>query len=185
MLINQRITIENCQAILVDIQERLTPHIDNHKCLLNKVMILIQGLQALNIPIMVNEQYRKGLGQTLPELLALFDSNQQIFEKTTFSVCDTPASWQHIDKQNRDIVLLFGTEAHVCVMQTALDLLDNGLQPVLIADAVGSRNPLDKQFAIDRMRQAGVVITTTESILFELCRDSKNPTFKAISQLVK
>lgn len=180
-----RIQIENCQAILIDIQEKLAPHIHDNENLLNRVKILIQGLQALQIPIMINEQYRKGLGQTLPDLLTLFSDTQPIFEKNTFSVCDTPTSWQHIVEKNRKVILLFGTETHVCVQQTALDLLDNGLQPVLIVDAVGSRNPLDKQIAIERMRQAGVILTTTESILFELCRDSQSPVFKTISKLVK
>ncbi|HBH34791.1 MAG TPA: hydrolase, partial [Psychrobacter sp.] len=81
--------------------------------------------------------------------------------------------------------LVFGVEAHVCVMQTVLDLLDNGMQPVVIADAIGSRSAYDRRQAIRRMRRAGAVITTTEAILFELCRSSKDPVFKAISQLVK
>lgn len=129
---------------------------------------------------------KKGLGDTLPEILEVLEGdNAKSFEKVTFSACDNDDSWNYLAQQNRSIVLLFGTEAHVCVMQTALDLLDNGMQPVIIADAVGSRFPYDKKQAIRRIRRAGAVITTVESILFELCRSSKDPAFKTISNLIK
>ena len=181
-----RIERDDCQAMLIDIQARLAPHIDSKQALLKKAAMLVQGLQVLNVPIMLNEQYPKGLGQTLPELMALLsESNAKVFEKTTFSACDTPTSWHHIAQQNRNTVILFGTEARVCVMQTALDLLDNGMQPIIIADAVGSRDAYDRKIALRRMRRAGAVVTTTEAILFELCRSADDPAFKQISALVK
>ena len=181
-----RIARENTQAMIIDIQERLTPHIYDHENIVKKTVTLIKGLQALDIPIMLNEQYKKGLGDTLPEIRDVLEGdNAKSFEKVTFSACDNDDSWHYLAQQNRSIVLLFGVEAHVCVMQTALDLLDNGMQPVIIADAVGSRFPYDKKQAIRRIRRAGAVITTVESILFELCRSSKDPAFKTISNLIK
>ncbi len=181
-----RIARENTQAMLIDVQERLAPHIYDNENIVKKIITLIKGLQALDIPIMLNEQYKKGLGDTLPEILEVLEGdNAKSFEKVTFSACDNDDSWNYLAQQNRSIVLLFGTEAHVCVMQTALDLLDNGMQPVIIADAVGSRFPYDKKQAIRRIRRAGAVITTVESILFELCRSSKDPAFKTISNLIK
>ena len=181
-----RIARENTQAMLIDVQERLAPHIYDHENIVKKTVTLIKGLQALDIPIMLNEQYKKGLGDTLPEIReVLADNNAKSFEKVTFSACDNDESWHHLAQQNRSIVLLFGTEAHVCVMQTALDLLDNGMQPVIIGDAVGSRFPYDKKQAIRRIRRAGGVISTVESILFELCRSSQDPAFKTISNLIK
>ena len=181
-----RIARENTQAMVIDIQERLTPHIYDHENIVKKTVTLIKGLQALGIPIMLNEQYKKGLGETLPEIRDVLEvDNTKSFEKVTFSACDNDDSWNHLAQQNRSIVLLFGVEAHVCVMQTALDLLDNGMQPVIIGDAVGSRFPYDKKQAIRRIRRAGGVITTVESILFELCRSSKDPAFKTISNLIK
>lgn len=181
-----RIVRENTQAMLIDVQERLAPHIYDNENIVKKIITLIKGLQALDIPIMLNEQYKKGLGDTLPEILEVLEGdNAKSFEKVTFSACDNDDSWNYLAQQNRSIVLLFGTEAHVCVMQTALDLLDNGMQPVIIADAVGSRFPYDKKQAIRRIRRAGAVITTVESILFELCRSSKDPAFKTISNLIK
>jgi len=181
-----RIARENTQAMIVDVQERLTPHIYDHENIVKKTVTLIKGLQALNIPIMLNEQYKKGLGDTLPELRELLEEdNSKSFEKVTFSACDNNDSWHHLAQQNRSTVLLFGAEAHVCIMQTALDLLDNGMQPVIIGDAVGSRFPYDKKQAIRRIRRAGGVISTVESILFELCRSSEDPAFKTIINLIK
>ena len=181
-----RIARENTQAMIIDIQERLTPHIYDHENIVKKTVTLIKGLQALDIPIMLNEQYKKGLGDTLPEIRDVLEGdNAKSFEKVTFSACDNDDSWHYLAQQNRSIVLLFGVEAHVCVMQTALDLLDNGMQPVIFGDAVGSRFPYDKKQAIRRIRRAGGVISTVESILFELCRSSKDPAFKTISNLIK
>ena len=181
-----RIARENTQAMLIDVQERLAPHIYDNENIVKKIITLVKGLQVLDIPVMLNEQYKKGLGDTLPEILEVLEGdNAKSFEKVTFSACDNDDSWNYLAQQNRSIVLLFGTEAHVCVMQTALDLLDNGMQPVIIADAVGSRFPYDKKQAIRRIRRAGAVITTVESILFELCRSSKDPAFKTISNLIK
>ena len=181
-----RIERADCQALLIDIQQRLAPHIHDNDHIIRRAKILVQGLQALNVPIMLNEQYPKGLGTTVPDVMeVLSPNNQQVFEKMSFSACDTAESWKHIASQNRNTVLVFGTETHVCVLQTVLDLLDNGMQPVVIADAVGSRDPYDKKIAIRRMRRAGAVITTTEAILFELCRRADDAAFKRISNLVK
>lgn len=181
-----RIQRENCQAMIIDVQEKLSPHIYRYNDILKKTLILIQGLQVLDIPILLNEQYPEGLGRTVPEIMAVLDATKsKTIEKVTFSACDKDETWNYLAQQNRISVLVFGVEAHVCVMQTVLDLLDNGMQPVVIADAIGSRSAYDRRQAIRRMRRAGAVITTTEAILFELCRSSKDPVFKAISQLVK
>ncbi|WP_019673153.1 isochorismatase family protein [Psychrobacter lutiphocae] len=181
-----RIVRDNTQALIIDVQQRLAPHIYRNEDVLHKTVTLIQGLQILGVPIMLNEQYKKGLGETLPEIMDVLDvSKTKIVEKVTFSVCDNDEAWYHVAQQNRTSVIVCGIEAHVCVMQTVLDLLDNGMQPVVIADAIGSRDSYDRRQAIRRMRRAGAVITTTEAILFELCRSSKDPAFKAISQLIK
>lgn len=180
-----RILLEDTQAIVIDVQESFVPHIYEMDKIIQQIEILIQGLQALGLPIMINEQYPEGLGHTVKQISVLLnDNNQKIFEKTEFSVCDCSQSWNYLAKQNRNNVIICGIEAHVCVEQTVLDLLDNGMQPVLIANAIGSRNAYDKDISIQRMRQVGAVVTTVEGILFELCRTSKNQAFKTISQLV-
>lgn len=181
-----RIARENTQAMIIDVQERLTPHIYDHENIVKKTVTIIKGLQALGIPIMLNEQYKKGLGDSLPELRDVLEGNNaKSFEKVTFSACDNNDTWHHLAQQNRSTVLLIGVEAHVCVLQTALDLLDNGMQPVIIGDAVGSRFPYDKKQAIRRIRRAGGIISTVETILFELCRSSEDSAFKTILNLIK
>ncbi|AOY44522.1 MULTISPECIES: isochorismatase family protein [Psychrobacter] len=181
-----RIARENTQAMIIDVQERLTPYIYDHENIVKKTVTIIKGLQALGIPIMLNEQYKKGLGDSLPELRDVLEGdNAKSFEKVTFSACDNNDTWHHLAQQNRSTVLLIGVEAHVCVLQTALDLLDNGMQPVIIGDAVGSRFPYDKKQAIRRIRRAGGIISTVETILFELCRSSEDPAFKTILNLIK
>lgn len=182
----QRILLDDTQALLIDAQAKLMPHIAEHEAITQKMAILIEALQVLNVPIMLNEQYKKGLGETIAKLYDLLcDDNRTSFEKTSFSVCDNQLSWAHIAKQNRTTVLLFGIETHVCVLQTALDLLDNGFCPVVISDATSSRHEDDKRYALQRMQQAGVMISSTEAILFELLRDAKHTAFKTISGLVK
>ncbi|MBV7433899.1 hydrolase [Cardiobacteriaceae bacterium TAE3-ERU3] len=179
-----RITIEDSTALLIDMQEKLLPHIHEPQRVIERTKILLQGLQALGVPLMHNQQYKKGLGETAADLLPLLD-DVPIFEKRSFSVCDNEAAMAHITAQKRKICLLFGVESHVCVMQTALDLLDKGYQPVLITDACSSRNPHDHEIAIARMVAAGVRMATVESILFELLRSSTHAQFKTISALVK
>ena len=181
-----RIARENTQAMIIDVQERLTPYIYDHENIVKKTVTIIKGLQALGIPIMLNEQYKKGLGDSLPELRDVLEGdNAKSFEKVTFSACDNNDTWHHLAQQNRSTVLLIGVEAHACVLQTALDLLDNGMQPVIIGDAVGSRFPYDNKQAIRRIRRAGGIISTVETILFELCRSSEDPAFKTILNLIK
>ncbi|OOR90829.1 hydrolase [Moraxella caviae] len=179
-----RVLREDTQALLIDTQEKFVPHIDGMDALVSRASILVQGLNALGVPITVNEQYPQGLGNTVPELAKLLQDAPH-FEKRAFSSVDDAPTWRHLAMQNRHHVLLFGIEAHVCVQQTALDLLDNGMQPILVVDAIGSRNAYDRKIAIRRMRRAGAVVTTTEAILFELLRSSSDPAFKTISQLVK
>lgn len=179
-----RITTDNAQLIVIDVQERLTPHIADYENVITRIARLIAGMQALAIPIAVNEQYKKGLGETVAALQTpLADAPH--FEKVTFSACDDDATLAHLQAQQRRQVILCGIETHVCVMQTALDLLAAGFQPVIVCDAVGSRFVDDHQRALGRLQQAGVILTTSESLLFELCRSSKNPAFKSISALVK
>ncbi len=179
-----RILLENTALAVIDVQERLTPHIHEHRAVVERIARLIKGVQALELPIVVNEQYKKGLGDTVAELKSLV-SEAPHFEKVTFSSCDDEATLAHLQQLGRNNIILCGIETHVCVMQTALDLLEKGFVPIVVADATGSRFKCDAEVAIQRLRQAGAVIATSESLLFELCRSSKYPAFKTISGLVK
>ncbi len=179
-----RILRENTLGLVIDYQERLLPHIYENQQLLANTLVLIEGLKALEIPLIVTEQYRKGLGITVPEIKNLFSPFNPM-EKVSFSCYDDQGIGKALAATGQKSVVICGIEAHVCVLQTAIDLMENNYMPVVVADCISSRKPDDKQTAIKRMRQEGIIITSCEAILFELCRAAGTDQFKAISKLVK
>lgn len=181
---DMRINRKESAALLIDIQERLFPHMDQSDELLRKSVLLIEGLKVLDIPMVITEQYPRGLGSTLNEISALMAGDQPL-EKIAFSCCDEPRVMQHEVMQNYRTIIICGIEAHVCVLQTVIDLRHAGYNAVVVHDCIASRNPEDKRVAVERMRSEGAVITSCESILFELARVAGTDEFKAISRLVK
>ncbi len=179
-----RIQRDNTAALIIDIQERLIPHIQDHDLIASNTGILIRGLKVMNIPMMVTQQYSKGLGKTIEPIEELFDSFSYI-EKTAFSCCDEPAVIKGLEEMGKEFIILAGIETHVCVMQTSLDLLERGYTPVVVEDCVSSRSISDKTTAIRRMGKEGAIITSYESLLLEICRFSGTPEFKEISSLIK
>lgn len=179
-----RIRSEDAMFCLVDVQERLFPHIANKEIIEENLVTLVKGLRLHELPFVINEQYKKGIGETIPALKELVETDPH-FEKTTFSCCKNEPTMEAIKATGKKIVIVAGIETHVCVLQTCMDLLEAGLQPVLVTDCVSSRTEYNTVMAIERMVQAGVIPTTYESILFELTVNAKNPVFKEISQLVK
>lgn len=179
-----RILAEKSVGLIIDMQERLYPHVHNYEQLTKNTAILIEGLKALGIKIMVTEQYTKGLGLTIPPLKDLLQ-NIDFIEKQAFSCCDEPRFYEELALDPPQHIIIAGIETHVCVLQTTIDLINNGYKPVVVEDCVGSRRPNDKAMAIARMRSEGATITTYESILFELLRYSGTEAFKKISKLVK
>jgi len=179
-----RILKDHCIGLMIDLQERLMPHMHEQQLLLKNTEILIRGLQVLEVPVWITEQYTKGLGFTVEPLKQLFPSFQSI-EKISFSCCDDGPFVSRLTAQSRKYIIIAGIEAHVCVLQTTMDLIDRGFTPVVVEDCVSSRKINDKQIALARIANSGGIITTYESILFELTRFAGNDTFKGISRLVK
>lgn len=179
-----RINREQSALVVIDIQEKLFPHINNHNEVARKAGVLIQGIRALDIPIVVTEQYVKGLGNTIEPISSLLKDNEPI-EKMSFSCCGDGLFNIKIEEHYKENIIICGIESHVCVLQTALDLKEAGHNPIVVVDAVGSRNDLDKEIALKRMEIEGIRLVTVESILFELCKISGTDTFKTISKLVK
>ncbi len=179
-----QIQADHLQILLIDMQARLLPHISEHEAVTGQCERLLRAAAALDLPVTALEQYKQGLGET-PEALRAAAPGATWFEKTTFSGCRDERITAHLDARQRPQVLLIGIEAHVCVLKTALDLRARGLQPILAADAVGSRRVRDRDIAIERMRQAGAIITTVESAIFECLEDCRSPEFKRILPLVK
>lgn len=179
-----RIKLEECLFCLVDVQDRLYPYMINKEEVEKNLVTLVKGLKALEVPFIINEQYKKGIGETIPSLKALVQDDPH-FEKTTFSCCQNEQTMQAIKNAGKKYVIVAGIETHVCVLQTCIDLLEEGFTPVLVTNCVSSRNQKDTDIALQRLIQAGVVPTTYESILFELTLNAKHPAFKTISSLVK
>jgi len=179
-----RILKEQAAGLVIDIQERLFPFIYENDALTRNASILVQGLQVLGIPVIVTEQYSKGLGPTITPLKEVLGSIQPL-EKMAFSCCDDQPFMQMFHSLHKKFVIITGIESHVCVLQTTIDLLEKNYIPVVVEDCVSSRKLNDKIMAINRMRRMGAIITTYESVLFELLRYSGTDEFRAISRLVK
>lgn len=175
----------NTCAVQIDIQEKLFPVMHESEELLERCQILIQGLNTLQVPIIVTEQYPKGLGKTLNSISEFHLPNVTPIEKITFSCGGSNAFVSKLNWINKDIVIVFGIEAHVCVLQTVLDLVELGKTPVVISDCIRSRKPEDKDIAMQRMIHSGAVISTSESILLELCKQAGTDNFKTISKLIR
>jgi len=176
--------IENTLALLIDFQVRLLPSISNHEELEETTAAFIKGCRILDLPILVMQQYTKGLGETTEKLKAALGAFEPI-EKLCFSCCPNPEFSEKLLDAGRKNIIVSGIEAHVCVQQTVLDLLAEGYCVYVLADCIGSRKDNDYRFSLERMRQAGAVITTMESVLFELLGAADHPKRKEISNLIK
>lgn len=179
-----RILRDRSCLLVIDFQDRIFPFIHENEKLLKNVPVLINGIKALELPVFVTEQYTKGLGVTVQPIADALGTIPRI-EKSSFSCCDEPRFNLELATSGKEIVIISGIESHVCVLQTVIDLRRQGYQAVVVQDCTSSRKPNDKAVAIERMRNDGAIITTYESILFELLRSSGGDTFKAISRLVK
>jgi nicotinamidase-related amidase len=179
-----RITKANTAALIVDIQERLLPAMWEKETLLKNCLTLVQGLVELRVPLVVTQQYTKGLGETVAEIRSVIPDFEYI-EKRDFSCCDEPAVVEKLKQAGAQNVIICGIESHVCVLQTAVDLKEAGLNPMVVMDGVSSRTAENRELAKERFRFEGIMMTSVESVLFELTRSSAAPEFKAISKLVK
>ena len=172
------------QLVIVDMQTKLSSVMSDHiSGVIKNCAILLQSAALLEIPTIFTEQYPKGLGPTLPEL-SRYAAGKKAVEKTTFSCCGDPAFNRQLLGDHTQVILA-GMEAHICVLQTALDLIAQGKTVFVLEDAVISRNPENKRNALNRMREAGVIISNTESLVFEWLGTAEGDTFKKISQLVR
>jgi len=172
--------------VVIDIQERLAKAMPDKPLqhLVERTGLLLQAARLLDIPVLRTEHYPKGLGPTLPDIEQQLHKDHKI-EKTCFSCCDASGFEQTLQKTARRQVVLTGTESHVCVLQTALGLQASGHQAFVVSDAVYSRHKANHKNALRRMAQSGVVITNSESVLFEWLRDSQHEQFKTILAMLR
>lgn len=173
--------------VVVDVQSTLANAMPEQaaQTMIANIAKLLVAANQLDIPVLLTEQYPEGLGPSEPEVLRHLPKSAQLFVKTEFSCYSAPGFKNSLSYIGRKQVLLVGQEAHVCILQTALELLQHGYQVFVVEDALCSRNDAHKQSAIQRMRDAGVTAVCYESVLFEWLRDASHPLFKSFSTLVK
>jgi nicotinamidase-related amidase len=174
-------TAEGAVLLLIDLQERLMPAIDDNKTVLARAVRLAEAARLLDVPVRATEQYPAGLGPTVTELAGY---PQAVLAKTTFSGTGDPGFPALLPVGVNEIVVA-GVEAHVCVLQTVLGLLESGHRVLVAADATGSRDPADREAAFARARQAGAQIVTSEMVLFEWLRDARHHRFREVQKLLK
>lgn len=178
------LTREDTLFVVIDFQEKLMPVMHDKELLEDKTVRLAQGMEVMGIPKIVTQQYTKGIGETIPSIAEALGEFQPI-DKTTFSCMLNEDFASQVKAAGRKNVVVCGIEAHICVQQTVLQLMDEGYNVYVAADCISSRSLNDKVWAAERMEKAGAVVTTYEAILYELLQHSKAPEFKAISKIVK
>lgn len=169
--------------VLVDLQEKFVPVINNVDEVISNSIILLKSAKVLKIPLIVTEQYPKGLGHTINRIPTAKDN--KIIEKKSFSCFGSDKFIRELERMNIDTIILFGVEAHVCILNTALDALKRNFNVHVIADAISSRKEKNKLIAIERMRQSGVFIDSTETVLFQAMKEAGTEEFKQISKFIK
>ncbi len=178
------LTVDNTVLVLIDFQERLFPVMHEKDKLLKNVLKLIAGAKVLGIPIVLTEQYPRGLGPTIPEIKELLPDIKPV-EKVCFNCCDEGTFCKSLELLKRKQVLIAGIEAHICVYQTAMALLRDGYEVQVVGDCVSSRDPENRLVSLFRMGAAGISPTTVEMALFELLKVAQGDKFKQISNIVK
>jgi nicotinamidase-related amidase len=170
--------------LVVDVQEKLAPAVAEPATVIANAAILMQAAARLTVPVLLSEQYPQGLGATVPELRALVPDTARI-SKLSFSCAADPGLQRRIKETDRSLLVICGMEAHVCVLQSALGFQQAGYRSVVVADAVSSRAAANREAALQRLRENGVEVATTEMVLFEWLGQAGTPEFKELSRLIR
>lgn len=177
MLLNR----EDSVLLLVDVQEKLVPHVLNHEAFVARCEWLLKLANKMNVPVLASEQYPKGLGHTIKQHQSYF-SAQECIEKIHFSCMQQSEYVQQLRSYNKKQLIVIGIEAHVCVLQTAMEMKESGFDVFIVVDAVSSRNEIDLKYGLKRMKQEGIHLITAEMVFFEWLRHAGSPEFKALSK---
>lgn len=179
------IEADRCQLLVVDVQDRLADVMSDRAELLRNCTILLRAAREIGVPIVCSEQYPKGLGHIVPELASLMQPDEQV-EKIEFSCFKNPAVRNRLGRSTgRNQLVVTGIEAHVCVLQTAFDAIEDGHHVFVVADAIDSRRQKDKEIALRRLAGGALSIVTTEMVVFEWLRTAAAPAFKPLSKLIR
>ncbi|MDQ2855633.1 MAG: hydrolase [Acidobacteriota bacterium] len=180
-------TLQLTQSVLavIDMQDAFRSKIPHFAEIAARIALMVQGARLLDLPILVTEQYPKGLGHTAPEIASVLPEALEIIEKTTFSSCGAEQFQSQLARYGAKQIIVCGIEAHICVNQTVHDLLASGFQVHLLTDCTASRNLNDRKAATRKMQMSGTIPCSIEMALFELMRDARHEQFKAIQKLIK
>lgn len=176
-----RVDAERAALVVVDVQEAFRPSVSGFDRVAERSGILVRAAREVGVPVVVTEQYPKGLGATVPEVAEHLPEGTEPVAKVRFSA----AAADGFGLAGREQAIVCGIEAHVCVSHTALDLLQAGVEVHVVCDAVGSRADADRELALRKLERAGAVLTSAETVIFELVREAGTPQFKALQELVK
>ena len=180
-----QLNLEDSLVLIIDVQEKLLNAVFNKEQVEKKSAIVAEAAKILGIPVVVTEQYPKGLGNTIPAVKDALAEDTEIFEKTAFSALNNEEILEAIKKHNKKQILIFGIETHICVSQTTAALRELGYEVSIIKDACGSRAEEEYLAGLERMKDNGAYIITTEIALFEWLKGAKHPNFKAVQALIK
>ena len=180
-----QLNLEDSLVLIIDVQEKLLNAVFNKEQVEKKSAIVAEAAKIPGIPVVVTEQYPKGLGNTIPAVKDALAEDTEIFEKTAFSALNNEEILEAIKKHNKKQILIFGIETHICVSQTTAALRELGYEVSIIKDACGSRAEEEYLAGLERMKDNGAYIITTEIALFEWLKGAKHPNFKAVQALIK
>lgn len=179
------LTVDNTVLVVIDVQGKLAQLMDQKEILFANLERIIRGAKVLNLPIIWTEQVPSKLGQTSPTIADLLVDVTEPIAKSSFSCCGVTPFMAQLTNTDRKQILLTGIETHICIYQTAVDLLEKEYEVQLVTDAVSSRTAANRELGINRIKEAGATLTSTEMALFELLRVAEGPEFKAIAKIVK
>ena len=177
-----RLKVEDTALLVVDMQEKLLPKIMMAEEVIRNASFLVNAAKVLGVPVLGTEQYPKGLGPTVEPIRGMLT---KVWEKQTFSAVGEGGALDFLKSDARIKVVVVGIEAHICIMQTVLDLLNQGFHVFVCVDAVSSRYAIDVKIALKRMQQAGAILVTAEACVYEWLETAANPAFKEISAMVQ
>ncbi len=176
---------DNVVLVIIDVQDKLLNVVQSKDEVINNILKLVKVCKILNIPIIITEQYPKGLGRTNQKLIETLSNDYAPIEKTTFSCFKVKEFEERLLKLGRKTLILTGLETHICVLQTALEAIDKGYRVLVCVDAISSRRREDHTYALERMKIHGIELTTVETIIYELIEDAVKPEFKEVLKIVK
>ena len=179
------LTADNAIVVVVDLQDGFRAPIFEFDKIVARTSIVVQAAKLLNLPVLVTEQYPQKLGSTVSEIKSVLPDGVAIVDKTAFSCCGASVFSEQLERRRRKQVILCGIETHVCMSQTAHDLLARGYQVHVLEDCASSRTPQNREIGLAKMRRSGALPSSSEMALFELMADSKHEHFRAISKMVK